>query len=242
MTTSELDRIAADLAPTGVLRAAINLGNPVLAHGTADEPGGVTVDLARELGARLGLEVELLCSDAARLSLAAMVEGRADLCFLAVDPAREAEVAFTAPYVLIEGVYVVPADSELTSPADVDSADVRVGVKEGSAYDLHLTRELTAAALVRGVEGVTVFEEQGLEAGAGIRQPVTAWAEERADVRVVDEAFMQIRQAVGVPRTRSPQTQAFVADFVEDVKASGFVSQSLAAAGQGDTTVAPAFL
>ena len=231
--------VAADLAPTGVLRAAINLGNPVLAHGTAQDPAGVTVDLARELGRRLGLDVELVCSDAARLSLAAMVEGRADVCFLAVDPAREAEVAFTAPYVLIEGVYVVPDDSDLRTPSDVDRPGVRVGVKEGSAYDLHLTRHLEQAELVRGAEGVTTFEDEGLEAGAGIRQPVTAWAARRPEVRVLDEAFMQIRQAVGVPRTRSPEAIRHVADFVEDVKASGFVGRSLADAGQGDATVAP---
>src|SRR5580692_440157 len=91
--------IAADLAPTGTLRASINLGNPVLAQGTATAPTGVTVDLARELGARLGLPVELVCFDAARKSFEAMTQGRADICFLAIEPVREAEVAFTAPYV-----------------------------------------------------------------------------------------------------------------------------------------------
>lgn len=231
--------LASDLAPTGTLRASINLGNAVLAGGTPEDPSGVTVDLARELGRRLGLEVELLCFDAARKSLEAMVDGRADLCFLAIDPAREDEVAFTAPYVLIEGVYVVPASSSVESPADVDRAGVRVGVKQGSAYDLHLTRSLEHAELVRGAEGVTVFEDSGLEAGAGIRQPTEAWAVTRPGVRVVEEAFMQIRQAVGVPRSRSAETIAYVASYVEEVKASGFVRASLDAAGRADTTVAP---
>ena len=139
----------AELAPTGVLRAHINLGNPVLTHGTPDDPGGVTVDLATEAAARLGVPVEFTCVQAARHSFEALVEHRADIAFLAVEPARAAQVAFTAPYVLIEGVYVVPAGSALRRADDVDRSGVRVGVKEGSAYDLHLSRELRHDAVAR---------------------------------------------------------------------------------------------
>ncbi len=113
---------------------------------------------------RLDVPLELVCFDAARSSLEAMTDGRADLCFLAVDPARADAVAFTAPYVVIEGVYVVPAGADLTTPDDVDRPGVRVGVKQGSAYDLFLTRTLRHATVVRGAEGVDVFREQGLEA------------------------------------------------------------------------------
>src|SRR4051812_6867052 len=195
--------LADDLAPTGVLRASVNLGNPVLAQGTPDAPRGVTVEIARAVGERLDVPVEFLCFDAARKSFEAMATGAADLCFLAVDPARATEVAFTAPYVVIEGVYVVPQDSALTSVDDVDREGVRVGVKEGSAYDLYLTRTLERASVVRGDEGVDVFVAEGLEAGAGIRGPVTAFAAARDGVRVIDEAFMQIEQAVGTTRTRA---------------------------------------
>ena len=112
--------VCEDLAPSGVLRASINLGNPVLAQGTPEEPAGVTVDIARELARRLDVPVELVCFDAARKSFEAMTTGQADICFLAIDPARAAEVAFTAPYVVIEGVYAVPADSPLTTVDEVD--------------------------------------------------------------------------------------------------------------------------
>jgi polar amino acid transport system substrate-binding protein len=231
--------VAHDLAPTGVLRASINLGNPVLAQGTPHDPSGVTVDLAREVASRLEVPLELLCFDAARKSFEAMADGRADLCFLAVDPARATEVAFTAPYVVIEGVYVVPTDSPLASPADVDRPGVRVGVKQGSAYDLFLTRTLEHATVVRGEEGVDVFVEQGLEAGAGIRQPVATYAAAHPGVRVVEERFMQIEQAVGTSTDRAPATVAFLRDLVEELKASGFVADSLARSGQPDATVAP---
>ncbi|CAN5610667.1 transporter substrate-binding domain-containing protein [soil metagenome] len=231
--------LAQDLAPTGTLRASINLGNPVLAQGTPEDPSGVTVDLAREVAARLDVPLELVCFGAARKSLASLTDGEADLCFLAVDPARAAEVAFTAPYVVTEGVFVVPADSPVASVSDVDREGVRVGVKQGSAYDLYLTRTLEHAEVVRGDEGVDVFVEQGLEAGAGIRQPVTAYAAEHPEVRVVEERFMQIEQAVGTSITRSPEAVAFLRELVEELKASGFVADALARSGQPDAAVAP---
>ncbi len=228
-----------DLAPTGVVRASINLGNPVLAQGTPAQPSGVTVDLAREVAGRLGVPLELVCFDAARRSFEAMTDGRADLCFLAVDPARAEEVAFTAPYVVIEGVYVVPADADLATPAEVDRPGVRVGVKQGSAYDLFLTRTLRHATVVRGDEGVDVFREQGLEAGAGIRQPMTAYAAGHPEVRVVEERFMQIEQAVGTTVGRRPETVRFLHELVEELKACGFVADSLQRSGQPDAAVAP---
>jgi polar amino acid transport system substrate-binding protein len=231
--------IAADLAPTGALRASINLGNPVLAHGTPAHPSGVTVALAREIGARLNLPVEMVCFDAARKSFEAMTDGEADICFLAIDPAREEEVAFTAPYVVIEGVYAVRADASHQTPADIDQPGVRIGVKLGSAYDLYLTRTLQHATLVRGEEGVDVFLAEGLDAAAGIRQPMTAFVHGRPDMRLIDERFMQIQQAVGTMKGRHPDTVAFLRAAVEDLKASGFVSEALRMSGQADAVVAP---
>ncbi|MDF3143049.1 MULTISPECIES: transporter substrate-binding domain-containing protein [unclassified Streptomyces] len=234
-----LPSLAADLAPTGTLRASINLGNPVLAQGTPDAPSGITVDLAREIAARLGVPVEFLCFDAARKSFEAMADGRADLCFLAIEPAREAQVAFTAPYVLIEGVYVVPRESELKTPEDVDAPEVRIGVKAGSAYDLYLTRTLRHATLVRGDEGVDIFAAQRLEAGAGIRQPMTAYADAHPELRLIQEGFMQIRQAVGTTTTRRPESVRFLRELVEELKADGFVAASLRRAGQPENLAAP---
>lgn len=232
--------VTADLAPTGVLRASVNLGNPVLAQGTPADPAGVTVDLAREIGARLGVPVELLCFDAARKSYEAIAGGSADICFLAIEPAREAEVAFTAPYAVIEGVYAVPVGSDLVSAADVDRAGVRIGVKQGSAYDLFLTRTLRHATVVRGTEGVEVFREQGLEAAAGIRQPLTEYVTGRpGEVRLIEDRFMEIRQAVGTTRDRAPGTVRFLRDLVEELKADGFVADALRRSHRPGTLVAP---
>lgn len=231
--------IVTDLAPTGTLRASINQGNPVLAQGTPGEPTGVTVDIARETGRRLGVPVELLCFDAARKSYEAMATGQADLCFLAIDPQREESVTFTTPYVVIEGVYAVPNDSAISGIEEVDRPGVRIGVKRGSAYDLFLTRTLAHASLVRGDDGTTEFLERGLEALAGIRQPVTELVAARPELRLVDGRFMEIRQAVGTTKSRRPETAEFLRDLVEELKASGFVAESLRRARQSDTLVAP---
>jgi polar amino acid transport system substrate-binding protein len=236
---SGLTETSKDIAPNGVLRAAINLGNPVLAQGTPAAPAGVTVDIARELGARLGVPVDLACFAAARESFEAMARGDADICFLAVEPARAEQVAFTAPYVVIEGVYVVPADSGLTAPADVDRDGVRIGVNEGSAYDLFLSRTLGKASLVRGDDGIALFREQGLEAAAGIRQVISAFVAQNPGFRLVDQGFMQIRQALGTTLTRTPDTIRFLAAFIEDLKASGFIADGLRRSGQDTALVAP---
>jgi polar amino acid transport system substrate-binding protein len=237
--SADLTAIARELAPTGTLRASINLGNAVLAQGTLDEPRGVTVDLAHVIGERLGVPVELVTFDGARKSFEAMATGAADICFLAIDPLRETEVAFTEPYVIIEGAYVVPSDSSLRTVADVDAEGIRVAVKAGSAYDLHLTRALQHATLVRNDEGVGSLVTKPLEAGAGIREAVTAFAAQNDGFRVVDGSFMQIRQAVGTTRSRSAESVAFLRDLVEELKASGFVADALERAGQRREAAAP---
>jgi polar amino acid transport system substrate-binding protein len=224
--------IRENLAPSGVLRAALNLGNPVLNTGTEQAPAGVTVDIAREIAARLGVPVEFRCFGAARESFQAMATGAADICFLAIDPVRGLNIAFTAPYVLIEGLYTVPVASPLTTVADVDSPGVRIGVKEGSAYDLFLTRTLRHATVVRGAEGTGVFVEQNLEAGAGVGEPVTEFVATHPGYRLIEGRFMEIRQAVGTAKTKRPETSRFLHALVEELKASGFVADALRRSGQ----------
>jgi polar amino acid transport system substrate-binding protein len=230
--------IVTDLAPSGVLRTAINLGNPVLAQGTPAAPAGVTVDIGREIAARLGVPAEFCCFDAARDSFEATMAGRADICFLAIEPARAAEIAFTAPYVLIEGVYAVPGRSPLTTVADVDSAGIRVGVKHGSAYDLFLTRTLRHATVVRGEEGTEAFVTGNLEAAAGIREPMTDFVSSHPEYRLIAQRFMEIRQAVGTVRTKRLEARQFLHELVGELKAAGFVADALRRSGQ-TAAVAP---
>lgn len=227
-----------DLAPAGKLRVGINLGNPVLAQGTPDAPSGVTVDLARELGKRLGVAVEMTTVDAARKSVEALKAGTVNVIFLAIEPARAADLEFTSPYVLIEGVYLVPQDSPIKTNVDVDAAGIKIGVKKGSAYDLFLMRTLKHAEIVRGDEGVDIFVKEKLSAGAGVKQPVAAYAKAHPEVRLLDGRFMEIRQAMGVAKGRVAGA-SYLRQFIEEMKASGFVAEALQRSGQGGATVAP---
>ncbi|MBB2894597.1 transporter substrate-binding domain-containing protein [Flexivirga oryzae] len=227
-----IDQQRTDLAPDGILVAAINLGNPVLAQGNPDDPQGVTVDLAHEVARRLGVDVRFSCFDAARKSFAELTEGAATIAFLADEPARAAEVTFTRPYVLIDGVYAVPGSSSYRSPAEIDAPGVQIGVKQGSAYDLFLTRTLQHATIVRGADGTTVFGEQGLDVAAGIREPVTAYVGAHPDLRLIDEPFMQIRQSVATRRTADPATTSWLNDLLDELLAGGFVREALRASGQ----------
>jgi polar amino acid transport system substrate-binding protein len=232
--------IVTDLTTTGVLRTALNLGNPVLVQGTTAAPRGVTVDIANEIAARLGVRPEFRCFGAARESFEATVAGQADVCFLAIEPARAAEIAFTAPYVLIEGVYAVPRASPLATVADVDRAGIRVGVKHGSAYDLFLTRTLRHATIVRGPEGTDAFAAGNVEVAAGVREPMTEFVAAHPEYRLIEGRFMESPQAVGTVKAKRPQTTQFLHDLVEELKANGFVAEALRRSGQTAPVAPPA--
>jgi polar amino acid transport system substrate-binding protein len=232
-----------ELAPTGRLRTAINFGNSVLAQPdpAGGPPRGVSGELARELARRLGVGIDYITFNAAGKVFEALKESLWDVAFLAVDPVRAAGIAFTAPYVVIEGVYLVPKDSPLQAVEDVDREGVRIAVAKGSAYDLYLSRAIKHAMLVRrpsGEEALEMFVRDGLEAAAGVRQPIDAFAQAHPDTRVIPGRFMAIEQAMGTVKGREAGI-AYLRTFIEEMKASGFVARALAASGQGDAAVAP---
>lgn len=231
-------------APTGKLRASINLGNPILANKRPQtgEPFGVSIDLARAFAARLGVGIELVVFDAAGKSVEAVHGEQADIGFFAIDPLRGEGIAFTAPYVLIEGSYLVPENSPIRSNEEVDVPGNRVTVGKGSAYDLFLSRELKQAQIVRAPTSpsvVDVFMEQMLEVAAGVRQQLEADQARYAGYRLLPGRFMVIQQAMGMPQSRGAEAAAFLAQFVEEMKASGFVADSLQRHGIQGASVAP---
>lgn len=232
------------LAPHGVLRASINLGNPILASTdkTSGAPGGVSVDLARAFAERLGVGLELVVFDTAGQSVEAVAEEQADIGFFAIDPVRGAQIAFTQAYVLIEGSYLVRDDSPLKANEDVDRAGHRITVGKGSAYDLYLTRELKHAQIVRAPSSPTVvatFLDQALDVAAGVRQQLEADAQKHAGLRLLPGRFMVIQQAMGLPKSRGSAAVAVLRAFVEDMKAAGFVADALARHGIQGASVAP---
>ena len=234
-----------ELAPAGRIRAAINFGNAVLAQkDESGRPKGITPDLATELGRRLGVPVEFVPFDAAGKVFEAAPQNLWDVAFIAVEPARATALEFTAPYVIIEGTYMVPAASPLKEVGDVDKPGIRIAVGRGSAYDLYLTRTLKNATIVRAAVGggramIELFVSEKLDAAAGVRQQLEAYAAGRSDVRVMAGRFQEIQQAMGTPKGRLAGA-AYLRAFVEEVKASGFVADAIRRAGQTAQVAPPA--
>ncbi len=239
-----------DLAPAGVLRAAMNYGNTVLVQrGPAEqEPRGVAPDLARELARRLGVPVHFVSFDGAGPVFDALTaippDPKAwDIAFLAIEPVRAAEIAFTAPYVAIEGTYLVRKDAPYRSVAELDAPGRRILVWPKAAYDLYLTRTLQHAELVR-LQPETVpdlteaFAREKLDAIAGVRQLIGKSLPDNPELRMLPDSFMQIRQAMGTRQGRDIGAR-YLRAFVDEMKASGFVADALARSGQSATVPSP---
>jgi polar amino acid transport system substrate-binding protein len=243
MSDTQLRQARRQLAPNGVLRAAINLGNTVLAQrsGENGELSGVSVDLARDLAMRLEVDVQFVTFDAAGKVFEALARNEWDVAFLAIDPSRGEQIAFTPPYVLIEGAYMVRDTAPFRRSEQVDRSGVRLSVGAGSAYDLYLTRTLKEAQIERhatAAHAFAAFVTHGLDAAAGVRQVVTQYASTHEGLRVLDDSFMTIRQAMGVPKGRA-EAAAALAVFIEEMKAQGRIAASLARSGQTAAAVAP---
>lgn len=231
----------ADLAPNGTLRAAINVGNAVLAARGTPEPTGVSVDLAKELARRLGVPLHLIVFDAAGKVVEAGKTGDWDIAFVALDPARAAEIAQSPPYVQIEGAYLVRSDSRITSNEQVDVKGNRVVVGRNSAYDLYLTRALKQAEIVRTPTSALVtdtFMKENYEVAAGVKQQLEADARRVPGVRLLPGRFMVINQAMASQRGKQAGAR-YVHAFVEEMKSSGFVAKSLELHRQTGAAVAP---
>ena len=230
------------LAPSGTLRVSINYGNAALASRAADGSlNGVSVDIAHELARRLDVPLTLVPFDAAGKVTAVTTQNVWDVAFLARDPERAREIAFTAAYVVIDGNYVVPGDSPIKSMADVDHDGIRVAISARSAYDLFLMRTLKHAQLVHAgttPEAVALFRAQKLDALAGVKQAMVQAVAADPSLRLIQQPFMEINQAMGTIAGRSAGA-AYLNAFVEDIKANGFVAAALTRNGQVDAMVAP---
>jgi polar amino acid transport system substrate-binding protein len=233
---------ARSLAPTGRLRAAINLGNAVLAQRSATgELTGVSVVLAKTLGERLNLPVDLIPYDAAARVFEAAGSGAWDIAFLANEPERAAKISFSAPYVSIDGTYLVRRDAPFARVADLDRKGITIAVGQGAAYDLALTRVLKNAELKRAptsAAAIALFLSGATDAAGGVRQALMDAARTRNDVRVLPDRFTQIEQCMAVPRGREAGA-AYVRAFLEEMKASGRVRAALDATGQDGAVVSP---
>ncbi len=232
-----------ELAPTGRLRVGINYGNVILA---AKDPAsgalrGVHVDLSRELGRRMGVPVELVGYAAAGPMVEGLKAGKLDAALLSAEPARAAEINFTPAYIMIDATYLVPAGSPIRTIAEVDRDGMRIAVADHSAYDFFLRRTLQRARLVRAPSthaAYELFKTSRLDALVGLRPRLAVDAAMLPGSRVLDGHFMAIEQTIASPKGRDAAAQ-YLRQFVEDAKASGLVTDTIARNGVRGVSVAP---
>ena len=236
--------VRSELAPSGTLRAGINLANFLLVTGrTPDgDPEGVAPDMAAEIAKRLGVPIAYVPFATPSELADAAGDDVWDIGLIGAEPARAQTIEFTAAYTEIEATYLVPAGSALREVEDVDRDGVRIAIARGSAYDLFLSRSLERAELVRagGLDGsFDLFVEQELDALAGLRPRLLSDVERLPGARILDGRFTAVQQAVGTPRPRE-RGAAFLAEFVEDAKASGLVQRLIDRHRVRGLSVAPA--
>lgn len=236
LSTLDNSRVLSELAPSGRLRVAINLGNPVLVQRDVNTGvlGGVAPELARKLAARLGVELNFILFDTPGLVTDSADGDSWDVALLAIEPARQEVIDFTSPYLAIEGAYIVRTTSHVINLAAIDQKNVRIAVGTKTAYELFLSRNIRFAELVHAPDSETAFQyflDQHLEAAAGIRPALDKLAAEHPELRVVKEPFMTINQAMGVPQGRRTAA-AYLSRFVEELKVNGFAASQLEKSGQ----------
>jgi polar amino acid transport system substrate-binding protein len=224
----------ASFAPTGTLRVGINLGNPILANEdpATQQPQGVTIDIAHEIGKRTGLPIELIPFKTAGNTVDAIKNGDVDLVFVAIDPVRGADISYTPAYIQIEGAYMVKSNSPIKMNEQVDVAGNEIVVGKGSAYDLYLTREIKSATILRAASSQAVVDDFMSGKGnvaAGVKQQLESDAKRYQGLRMLPGRFMVINQAIGIPKAR-PQyqkTTVYLTEVIAQLKQSGFIAQAM---------------
>ena len=221
--------VVTELAPTGVLRAAINMGNFLLVTGrtSAGDPEGVAPDMAREIASQLGVPVSYVPYARPGELADAAGSGVWDIGLIGAEPQRAEKIAFTPAYVEIEATYLVPAGSPLQTIADVDKRGRRVAVTARSAYGLWLEDNYKEGELLQfdnAEAALKAFDGEKLDAYAGLRPGLIDLQKARPGSRLLDGQFTAVQQAVGTARTNSAGA-AFLRDFVEEAKKSGLVAR-----------------
>ena len=221
--------IISDLAPTGVLRAGINLSNFLLVTriNSTGDPEGLAPDLADEVARRLGVSVKYVTFKSPGELADAADKDIWDIGLIGAEPQRAETIAFTSAYAEIEATYLVPSGSRLKTIADVDSEGVRIAVTARSAYGLWLDRNIKHAELIRSDTLDSAYEEfvsAKLSALAGLRPRLLSDLGKLPGSRILDGRFMSVQQAIGTSR-KNPAGAAFLRDFVEEAKASGLVAR-----------------
>ena len=239
------DGIIQALAPTGTLRAGINLSNFLLVTGESEagQPVGVSPGIAKVLGDLIGCNVDYRCFASPGEVADAAEQNQWDIGNIGADPARAAFIAFTDAYCEIESTCLIPAGSDIKSFEQVDQPGVRIATKHRAAYSLWLERNLKHAELIQ-VETIDAsfdaFVDQKLDVLAGLRPRLLDDATRLPGSTILTDKFAAVQQAIGTPNNRDPAGAGYLQLFVSAAKQSGLVQALINSHGvNGKLSVAP---
>lgn len=224
--------VLTQLAPTGRLRAGMNLGNTLFTRRNAatGELGGVSVDIMGELAVRLGVPLELVVHATPGQVADAADLGTWDVAILAIEQARARTIHFSPPMTGIEATYLVHGDSPLQAASQVDTTGVRIAALEKAGYELFLTRTLRHATLIRTQSqagSIELFNARGADAIAGLKPALLDDLARLPSARLLEGTFMTVNHGLGTPRLRGDAGAAYLQGFVEDMARSGFIARSV---------------
>ncbi|CAE7223311.1 unnamed protein product [Symbiodinium microadriaticum] len=239
-----VDELRRQLAPTGVLRAGINLANFLLVTGQSARgaPEGVSPDLAAEIAKRLGTALRLVPFPNPKDLGDAVDEGCWDIALIGAEPQREEKIAFSKPYVEIPATYLVPSNSKLRSIEEVDSPTVRIACMGGTAFGLWLDKNICRASVIKVDSmdaALKLLVDGQADVLANLRERLLSDVLHVPGGRILEGHFMTVKQAVGTSKRRGTHAAAFLAETVEELKANGFVESLIAKHGVGGKLVVP---
>lgn len=235
--------IIAELAPTGVLRAGINLSNFLLVTGKAanGDPQGVSPDMAKAIADRLGVPLKLVPFKSPGELADQCGKNVWDIGLIGAEPQRAETIAFSAAYAEIKATYLVPPGSPIKAIAEVDRPGVRIAVTGRAAYGLWLERNIKHAKLI-GTDTIDgaweVYARDKLEALAGLETRLIDDQKKQPGSQILPGQFTAVQQAVGTARMNKEGAR-FLAAFVEEAKRSGLVASLIAKHKPVGLSVAP---
>ena len=218
------DVVKQQLAPTGVLRAGINLSNFLLVSGTAADgsPQGISPDIANLVASTLGLPCELICFDRPGKLADAVNQDIWDIGNIAFEAERAQTLDFSHPYVVIEANFLVRHDDDFLTNDDVDRAGTKIAVSERSAYDLWLTDHFSQAQIIRASSiqaAHDLFFEEKVDVLASLKPKLLEDLANHSGLRMIDPPFTAVKQSIGVAKCKADSiafTNALIAQSIEN--------------------------
>jgi len=223
------------LAPTGKLRVALYVGAPasIVRGATPEDSKGVGFDLGKELARRIGVPFEPVVYPSPGAIMVGLNSGEWDLTFFGPTPERERVLDFTAPFLVIEHGFLVPAGSPISTIDAVDRPGTRIGAPQGGSVNTFLSRSIKNATVIASPSvpaGEELLKSGKVDVFAANKANLFELSDKLPGSRVLDGRIGADEVAIAVPKARDAGL-AYVRKYVEDAKSEGLVKAAVRRSG-----------